>query len=214
MNLLCKWCDEEKAAEDFIRRKPSEPYSQSNVRCCKACNAARNRDRYKTIPAVRAVQQVANARWAREHRDAANAAHERFNARNPFNQQARNRVNYLLRRGLITRQPCCVCGTAENIEAHHDSYAREDWDVVRWLCKAHHERWHQHLDPLKAPLTTEALQESAIKREKARMLLDEVHKMRKQVTALQADADELETSAWAQVKAVAEREFQAFLSDQ
>lgn len=211
MILHCKWCDEHKPAEDFIRRKTSEPYSQRNVRCCRTCNATRNRQRYESDPRVREVQLAANARWNREHRDQSNAAHERFTARNPENQQARNRIAYLLRRGAMAKQPCAVCGATE-VEGHHDSYARPHWDTVRWLCKQHHEEWHQRLDPLKAPILEEPLRVVDKKRAEARQKLDAIHRLRKEVTLLQDEADALELLAWTEVQAEAQKAFAGFKS--
>ena len=45
-----------------------------------------------------------------------------------------------LRRGLIERQPCEVCGV-EQSDAHHDDYARPM--AVRWLCRKHHKEAHR-----------------------------------------------------------------------
>ncbi len=52
----------------------------------------------------------------------------------------RSTVSVNLKRGKITRQPCEVCGTAENVEAHHDDYSKPL--QVRWLCRAHHNQHH------------------------------------------------------------------------
>jgi hypothetical protein len=44
-----------------------------------------------------------------------------------------------LRRGLVTKQACEVCGKPK-AEAHHDDYSRPL--EVRWLCRAHHKAHH------------------------------------------------------------------------
>lgn len=42
--------------------------------------------------------------------------------------------------GRLVRQPCEVCGEARAV-AHHDDYARPL--AVRWLCRQHHQEWHE-----------------------------------------------------------------------
>jgi len=50
----------------------------------------------------------------------------------------RNRVYRAIQNGTLISQPCNVCGSAENIEAHHWSYEIEKALQVEWLCKKHH----------------------------------------------------------------------------
>lgn len=52
---------------------------------------------------------------------------------------ARARARYLIKRGVLIRRPCEVCGSL-SVEAHHDDYATSD--VVRWLCRPHHREHH------------------------------------------------------------------------
>src|SRR4051812_39153823 len=40
-----------------------------------------------------------------------------------------------LRKGVLTRQPCEVCGS-EKSQAHHEDYSKPL--EVRWLCRPHH----------------------------------------------------------------------------
>ncbi|KKM26317.1 hypothetical protein LCGC14_1585970 [marine sediment metagenome] len=51
------------------------------------------------------------------------------------------RANWMVARsiktGKIMTQPCMVCGD-EKAEAHHDSYTKDNWLIVRWLCRKHH----------------------------------------------------------------------------
>jgi hypothetical protein len=44
--------------------------------------------------------------------------------------------------GVLERMPCEVCKTTENVEAHHDDYAKPL--EVRWLCKKHHREHHKN----------------------------------------------------------------------
>lgn len=61
----------------------------------------------------------------------------RSNKKNPLGRQARVAVMNALRLGKIQRQPCKFCGD-KKVEAHHSSYAKEDWLKVMWLCRQHH----------------------------------------------------------------------------
>ena len=47
-----------------------------------------------------------------------------------------------VRRGLIEKRPCEVCGDAD-AEGHHDDYSKPL--EVRWLCRKHHKEHHRAL---------------------------------------------------------------------
>lgn len=49
---------------------------------------------------------------------------------------ARSYSNQYVRRGLLKRQPCEVCGTTDQVEKHHGDYSKPL--QVRWLCRRHH----------------------------------------------------------------------------
>ena len=59
--------------------------------------------------------------------------------RNQLKVWAHAALRSALNRGLITKQPCEICGT-EDSEAHHDDHAKAL--DVRWLCRAHHKALH------------------------------------------------------------------------
>lgn len=64
----------------------------------------------------------------------------RWNAAHPKELWAHAALRSAIRKGLIERQPCEVCG-AEPADGHHDDYDRPM--VVRWLCRLHHRRVHK-----------------------------------------------------------------------
>jgi hypothetical protein len=47
-----------------------------------------------------------------------------------------------IRRGILIRKPCEVCGK-KKVEAHHNDYIKPL--EVRWLCKKHHVQHHKQL---------------------------------------------------------------------
>jgi hypothetical protein len=57
--------------------------------------------------------------------------------------KAKRVVNNALRDGKIIKQPCRVCGTTENIEAHHVNYKPTHHLIVIWLCRTHHRELHK-----------------------------------------------------------------------
>jgi hypothetical protein len=65
------------------------------------------------------------------------SARNRWVAKNKEKCRADYYVSNAIRDGRLIRLPCEKCGNAES-EAHHDSYKRQDWLKVRWLCKKHH----------------------------------------------------------------------------
>jgi len=56
-------------------------------------------------------------------------------------------INNAKIRGEIRPLPCEICEEKKS-QAHHDSYKREDWKNVRWLCLKHHREWHKFHSPI------------------------------------------------------------------
>jgi hypothetical protein len=197
VDLVCKWCLETKPEDLFIKRERAKPYSQSNVRCCRQCQSAYQKRRYGE-PKLRVKQLKANSAWRKKHPDAMARYQKKLNEERPNQQRARNRIAHLLRRGQLIKQPCERCG-AVNTQAHHDSYARPHWDSVRWLCQAHHEQWHQRLDPLRDLITKEPFCEVRQLRQKSKHIQAKITALREQFRDIVAKADSLELATWDQV---------------
>ena len=211
MELKCSWCKETKTETDFLKRIASEPYSQSNVRCCRECNAAKNRTRYKN-PVVRNKQLAATKNWVSRNRDKVNAYGQVWISKHQANLKARSRVGYLIRHGYWKAQPCCICGATEGLEAHHDSYAKQHWDVVRWLCKDHHEAWHSIIDERKREITTAPLAEADELYRQHDEILREVRVMRERAKQLLVNADAISLEAWSEVQQYADARFASFVT--
>ena len=84
---------------------------------CKGCHAERMRA-YSQTPAGRRRVWRANQRAAESGIRRAHWA-----------------VKNAIRRGILQRQPCEVCGR-EDVHAHHEDYSQPL--SVRWLCPEHH----------------------------------------------------------------------------
>jgi len=64
--------------------------------------------------------------------------------RYPTHIKANSKVRTAIRFGKIVRpNECSSCGFQCKPEAHHDSYEKSQWLVVRWLCKSCHCAYHR-----------------------------------------------------------------------
>jgi hypothetical protein len=65
---------------------------------------------------------------------------QKWAAAHPRARWAHSCLRSAIRRGLVTRQPCEVCG-AEPADGHHPDYDRPAH--VQWLCRRHHRELHR-----------------------------------------------------------------------
>lgn len=70
-------------------------------------------------------------------------------SKNPMRVKAAALVTAAIKRGVLERLPCEICGAygkdnngVSIVHAHHDDYRKPLH--VRWLCRTHHMEWHQH----------------------------------------------------------------------
>lgn len=54
-------------------------------------------------------------------------------------------VMVAIKYGRLVRMSCEQCQKLG--QAHHDSYLKDDWLKVRWLCSEHHAQWHRRNEP-------------------------------------------------------------------
>jgi len=59
--------------------------------------------------------------------------------RNQLKVWAHSTLRGALRRGILKRQPCEVCGAEEGETHHPNHFVALD---VQWLCRAHHKALH------------------------------------------------------------------------
>ncbi len=59
---------------------------------------------------------------------------------------ARYKVANALKMGVLTKQPCELCGE-KKADAHHDDYNKPL--EVRWLCRRCHINWHKNHSPIR-----------------------------------------------------------------
>ena len=129
----CKRCDIEKPHDEFYQ-------SDSSCKDCRKLVVRQYRD--ENAEKVKAYDRE---RGKLQHRIERCVINTRKRRRDPDGYMAaHNAVARALRNGTIERMPCCMCGTAEKIHAHHDDYLKPL--EVMWLCVTHHKSRHAFLE--------------------------------------------------------------------
>jgi hypothetical protein len=141
----CTKCGETKPITLFNKKIADGPLEPWNVRRCKDCAHADYMKRYQQ-PERRAALQNASKNWRDKNPERHAELARGYRQRHPEKVIAHNRLNYAVRKGLVLRKPCEICGTTEKVHAHHVSYLPEDWYNVRWLCHVCHKLEHMTPD--------------------------------------------------------------------
>lgn len=53
---------------------------------------------------------------------------------------SRSEVQRCIKNGSLVKESCEICGTTENLEAHHEDYNKPL--EIKWLCSIHHHMLH------------------------------------------------------------------------
>lgn len=127
----CFKCGEAKPLRDFY---PHKRMADGHLNKCKECTKTDVARRYREDPLARAAYEKRRA--SDPDRKARVIAYQRgARVNHPEKLAARLAVQRAVRRGLMRRLPCEICGK-ERTEAHHVDYSRP-LDVL-WLCFKHH----------------------------------------------------------------------------
>lgn len=90
-------------------------------------------------------KKIWKQKWRIEHREEALASSRQsmknYRNNNPLKEATRNATRQAVRKGLLIREACVICGATSKIEAHHPNY--NDPMRVIWLCKKHHIALHK-----------------------------------------------------------------------
>jgi hypothetical protein len=125
---ICGQCGVPKPRGDFHKRVASKDGLSA---CCKRCQKI-----YDAQRARDPERAEHRARMRPKYADKRTEYNRRWRKKNPEAYKAHTIVNNAIRDGKIAKAPCTVCGTTENIEAHHDDHSKPF--EITWLCPEHH----------------------------------------------------------------------------
>lgn len=131
MVRTCKTCEQEKPlSEYYVHGGYPSPY-------CKPCAKAKStKFRNENIERIRQYDRARSSDPKRmeKNRTVTRAWRQVF----PERRSAQMQVQYAIRAGRLSPQPCLMCGA--KAVAHHPDYSAP-LDVV-WLCQPHHKQAH------------------------------------------------------------------------
>ena len=134
MNLSksCFKCGEVKPLSAFYRHSQM---ADGHVNKCKECNTldVRNNRALK----VDYYREYDKSRGNRQTYGYVKNYREKY----PNKYKAHCIVNNSIRAKKLHKEPCIICGTQENVVAHHNDYLKPL--NVEWMCQAHHCQWHK-----------------------------------------------------------------------
>lgn len=84
---------------------------------------------------------AAYKRWEKKYPDKVKEKFRRKVSRHRIERNVHNKVRYYVKKGVIVRHPCIVCGSKRLVEGHHEDY-NKPLDVI-WLCQSHHRDIHE-----------------------------------------------------------------------
>lgn len=129
---VCFKCFEEKPLSEFYKHPRM---ADGRMGKCKECNKKDVRE--NRINKIEHYREYDRERGARQGPEYTRQYREAY----PNKYKATNMVRSAIRDDKLFKEPCAVCGSTENIHAHHDDYAKPL--NVKWLCAAHHCQWHR-----------------------------------------------------------------------
>lgn len=166
---ICSKCGENKSLLEFCKRAASR---DGLAHRCKKCHfeyckkwkslnrdrknanerawRARNRDHYRAMAKARRErnsEHIALYNRARSASPEAVLQRAEYYRAHPHVIRAKGIAQRAMKKGLIKKMPCEVCGNPKS-EKHHDDYTKPL--SVRWLCRSHHKIWHYQNEPIAA----------------------------------------------------------------
>jgi uncharacterized protein (DUF983 family) len=117
----CTKCKTSKSKEEFAKNKTAKDGLQHY---CRTCYTKIHREYRKTKEGKSVRAQNARDYRAKGENISTHAV----------------RVHFAVKKGILQKEPCAVCGE-ENVQAHHEDYS--DSLKVVWLCQKHHQEADQ-----------------------------------------------------------------------
>ncbi len=141
---FCIRCETEKLLTDFNRRAASEDGRRAK---CKECEKIVTAERLQVLKIAKAEQdRVSKSKAsAKKYRQSPKykAVIKKYREKYPERIKAISVLNCAIRSGKIKRASHCEsCSKERFTEGHHESYEKEDWLKVNWLCVRCHRKLH------------------------------------------------------------------------
>lgn len=106
----------------------------------------KNREKYYSIIENRNKKRDDDKKYQQEKRARLKGyktkEYRKYCKDNPEKVKAQQLLNYKIKKKLISRSPCEVCGVSQGIHGHHPNYAKP-FEVI-WLCPIHHKEIHKN----------------------------------------------------------------------
>ena len=146
LTKTCFKCGEVKSIDEFYRHSMMADGRLNKCKNCTKSDTKSNRAtkheyyllydrrRYDENPERKVSAAVWQSSIASSEQVA--AVKQRWADKNVEKVRAEDMVHRAIRSGKLIRQPCEVCGSTDDVEAHHDDY-NKPLDV-HWLCTEHH----------------------------------------------------------------------------
>lgn len=128
----CFKCQRELPLSDFYKHKQM---ADGHLNKCKDCTRKDSTNHRNDN--IEKIREYDRKRGARQHKDYLKEYRDKY----PNKYRAHSMVSNAIRDKKLFKQPCEICGSEENLHAHHDDYLKPL--NIRWLCSAHHSQWHR-----------------------------------------------------------------------
>lgn len=132
-NKRCPVCNAVKTRAEFYPCPSRSDGLRSTCKECEKANRKKLRSYYREYKRNRYRQDP-------EFRQRVLATNQKYRDKYPERMVTQDKFYYAIESGLIKKQPCFICGTMKNVQAHHNDYSNP-YDVV-WVCPKHHRRIH------------------------------------------------------------------------
>jgi hypothetical protein len=128
----CFKCGEDKPLTEYYKHKQM---GDGYLGKCKSCTKKDSTNhRNDNIEKIRKYDRDRGNRQPKKYLG-------EYRSKYPNAHKAHKVLRTALYNDWIVRKPCEVCGSENNVHAHHDDYLEPL--NIRWLCAAHHKQWHR-----------------------------------------------------------------------
>ncbi len=140
MTKECFKCHKVKELDEFYKHPQMQ---DGHVNKCKLCNKKDVKDRYYSEDGRKRVIEYERKRFKDPKRKAKIKIYARNRViRHPNKVKANRAVSHAIKKGVLKRLPCEVCGEIKS-QAHHPDYRRPLY--IKWLCFKHHREEHNQI---------------------------------------------------------------------